>query len=155
MQKKNIYFWIFVLIALFISGGLIYYLNKLEIPEIPVPSPEYSYKNLVYDFWGYVVVKEKDTVSVEGIIRKPGEAGENQAPQTIKFKITADTIIVKQHTVESENKEVATTQIFVGPETIQLKDHVGLKTDEIDTEKKEAVATDILILEPVPPMPLP
>lgn len=159
MEKKNIYFLIFILVALLITGFVIYYSKKMEISEIleiPVPGKEYSYENIIYNFWGFVVEKEGNTISVEGVIPEPEKTQtEEESLITIKFKITANTKIVKLETVKLKEPEEETKQISVGPEAIQINDHLALKTDKIDIEKKEAIATDILILESLPALPLP
>ncbi len=146
MKNKNIYFLIFILFLIILATSyFIYYSNfkKIKITEISGSDQEYSFKNLIYNFWGITVAKEDNAVLVEGIIPKVPEIGKgtNQSIQTIKFKINPETKIVKLE---------KTKQVFANLETIKLGDHLGLKADEIDFIKKEAVATDILISELLP-----
>ena len=103
---------------------------------------EYSYKDVIYNFWGPVQEKQGEAVLVEATSPDPAKASSDWPRQIIKFEITDQTKIVK--TDEQGN------QVFVKSETIQIGDHLGIKTDQIDTIREEATTTDILILPQMP-----
>lgn len=156
MKKKLIICVVVVLIILADVAIFFYYFkkpNKTAIPETKIsakeiaaevtPIKEYNFQTVIYNFWGKVVSKDDGGILVEGIIPKTSPS-DKETNQTTKFKVSSDTKIVKEQ-IPGEN-----WQTFFSLEDIQIGDSVGIKSDEINVEKKEASVTDILILNPAP-----
>jgi len=148
-KNKKLILIIIGLVFIAIAVALFYFFFlKIKLAPEPAIKPtteateEYSYKNVIYNFWGVVKEKQGDIVFVQGITPKTKISETEPNIQTIKFKITQQTEIVKRD--EQGN------QIFASLESIQLEDNLGIKADQIDTIKKEAIATDILILSALP-----
>lgn len=137
-----------LIIVVLIAAGVFWFFNYSKESKNQVITEEvvnnnsaikeYSYKDVIYNFWGPVQEKQGEAVLVEATSPDPAKASSDWPRQIIKFEITDQTKIVK--TDEQGN------QVFVKSETIQIGDHLGIKTDQIDVAKKEAIATDILIL---------
>jgi hypothetical protein len=156
-STKNIIILVFVTIIFLVICSFLFYafevrkIQKIKPTQLPTKTKEHSYQDIIPNFAGFVVAKEADAISVKGIIPELGKIQrEEEAILTIKFKIPPNTKITKLEITDKGPKQVS-----LGFQDVQLGDQVAIKTDQIDKNKKEAIATEILILEPLPGLPIP
>jgi hypothetical protein len=163
-KTKTIIIIVIILIATAGFGIYLFQKNRLVIPapssqnieqsaaeESQQPEPEktdfgikeYSYKDVVYNFWGTVSDITGDTVSVNGVIPDPGaDPLLKVSRQTITFTVSPSTKIVKLEQVGSD-----ITSTLGSIDLIQMNDMVGVKADVIGAGTKEAVAMDVVDLK--------
>jgi len=149
MKNKKIIWTVIIIIIIILIYAAVFFSyfkksdNKPVVENIPVvtediSAPKYDFKQVAYNFWGKVLSKDNEGILIEGIVPKASPS-EKEINQTVKFKISSDAKIVKQ-----------SDEAFYKLEDIQIGDRVAVKSEGLNVEKKEALATDILILDPMP-----
>lgn len=146
-KQKRIIIDLIIILLIIIVGGFFYFIIKNPQPIEPLPIEEpYSYRNIIYNFWGFVTDKQAGILTIEGVSPQrmsKENLRETEAVQTVKFSFNQQTKIVK--------KDREGEQSFIDFETIQIGDHLALKTDQnIDQATIQVMTNDILLLPALP-----